>query len=669
MNINTLLSNEPVVRTSRTYNSFAPEVTTPYHNSAAVMTPPKSLSPTSSCKSVHFRICGGVSEPKTLHIFPHDTTESITTTVKNMFALSTHKDSALSFQDPEGKYMILQHENFEDGMTVFVRVEEAPHRYSYEIHPSLLNHLEPSARSVSPSAARGRRSASTGGRSKALKRPASSHNWEYKQERFDSYAQTHLPGVSVAPLGFMTYEEEQRNRLEPLASAEISLDNILEGSRRKRPKFSSDELPLYPPTALPRNDGSSASSASPTRPVGEVTTPYTHRNYGYPHPTPPSAYGGYPGNSAQVQNPWPQSRTGGNGAFPTPAPTIASCISDEEVAVQLMRLGGNRIENCSVTTSTREDNYEEEEEEGFSSGGGEYGDDGRSDTTELPDPLNNEILPSFDTTEPSDNEDLPSPPIPSPHTQQLYSYRDDPPRVESHRPYAIGAEEEEEYEDLLDDDADETYIGKEEEEEDDDADYDEDLDDVPLMKTVRGRKLSSAPSAPSAPPSNAGISLKTKPALPKGFVRATKRKNQPTLQTNGLKKPRPLPETQWPISPASPPSSLTLTLTTPTSLYGQQTATPVDDRPHQHHLGPDEPSMKPRCQRCRKSKKGCDRARPCQRCKDAGIGADGCISEDEAGTRRGRQAAAAARKAAAGGGVGVLGKLKSKTKKKKILVE
>lgn len=607
--------------------------------------------------------------------------------------------------------MILQHENFEDGMTVFVRVEEAPQRYSYEIHPSLLSHPEPSARSVSPSAARGRRSASTGGRSKTLKRPASSHNWEYKQERFDPYASTHLPGVSIAPLGFMTYEEEQRNRLEPLASAEISLDNILEGSRRKRPKFSSDELPLYPPTAPPRHDGSSASSASPTRQPEEVTTPYAPRNYGYPHPTPPSAYGTYPGNSAQVQNPWPQPRTGGNGTFPTPAPTIASCISDEEVAVQLMRLGGNRVENCSVTTSTREDNYDEEYEEGFSSGGGEYGDDGRSDTTELPDPLNSgspnspisysrdkmkyksldEILPSFDTTEPSDNEELPSPPIPSPHTTQQAYYREDPSRVESHRTYVTGAEDEEEYEDLLDDDADETYIGKEEE--DDDADYDEDLDDVPLMKTVRGRKLSSVPSAPSAPPSNVGTTLKAKPALPKGFVRATKRKNQPTLQTNGLKKPRPLPETQWPISPASPPSSrkpsvasssngnaksrsnsgnvntVTLTLTTPTSLYSQQTATPVDDRPHQHHLGPDEPSMKPRCQRCRKSKKGCDRARPCQRCKDAGIGADGCISEDEAGTRRGRQAAAAARKAAAGGGLGVLGKLKNKTKKKKILAE
>lgn len=55
-------------------------------------------------------------------------------------------------------------------------------------------------------------------------------------------------------------------------------------------------------------------------------------------------------------------------------------------------------------------------------------------------------------------------------------------------------------------------------------------------------------------------------------------------------------------------------------------------------LGPDEEdlSAKPRCQRCRKSKKGCDRQRPCGRCKDAGIGIEGCISEDEGNGRRGR---------------------------------
>lgn len=58
----------------------------------------------------------------------------------------------------------------------------------------------------------------------------------------------------------------------------------------------------------------------------------------------------------------------------------------------------------------------------------------------------------------------------------------------------------------------------------------------------------------------------------------------------------------------------------------------------QHPLAADEEdlSTKPRCQRCRKSKKGCDRQRPCGRCQDAGIGMEGCISEDEGNGRRGR---------------------------------
>ncbi|KAL9093448.1 MAG: hypothetical protein Q9159_000302 [Coniocarpon cinnabarinum] len=45
---------------------------------------------------------------------------------------------------------------------------------------------------------------------------------------------------------------------------------------------------------------------------------------------------------------------------------------------------------------------------------------------------------------------------------------------------------------------------------------------------------------------------------------------------------------------------------------------------------------RPRCQRCRKSKKGCDRQRPCGRCKDASIGIEGCISEDEDNSRKDR---------------------------------
>lgn len=58
-------------------------------------------------------------------------------------------------------------------------------------------------------------------------------------------------------------------------------------------------------------------------------------------------------------------------------------------------------------------------------------------------------------------------------------------------------------------------------------------------------------------------------------------------------------------------------------------------------LGPGEDeqpdlSTKPRCQRCRKSKKGCDRQRPCGRCRDAGLPAELCVSEDENNGRKGR---------------------------------
>jgi len=76
----------------------------------------------------------------------------------------------------------------------------------------------------------------------------------------------------------------------------------------------------------------------------------------------------------------------------------------------------------------------------------------------------------------------------------------------------------------------------------------------------------------------------------------------------------------------------------PTSLPSQSRKTSSASINVQQQLGADEEdlSSKPRCQRCRKSKKGCDRQRPCGRCKDAGIGIEGCISEDEGNGRKGR---------------------------------
>jgi cell division septation protein DedD len=86
------------------------------------------------------------------------------------------------------------------------------------------------------------------------------------------------------------------------------------------------------------------------------------------------------------------------------------------------------------------------------------------------------------------------------------------------------------------------------------------------------------------------------------------------------------------------PNGATKPPMSPTSLPTQSRKASSASLNFQHQLGADEEdlSSKPRCQRCRKSKKGCDRQRPCQRCKDAGIGIEGCISEDEGNGRKGR---------------------------------
>lgn len=69
-------------------------------------------------------------------------------------------------------------------------------------------------------------------------------------------------------------------------------------------------------------------------------------------------------------------------------------------------------------------------------------------------------------------------------------------------------------------------------------------------------------------------------------------------------------------------------LHTPTQTPSATSTTPSDE-------GISRNQARPRCARCKKTKKGCDRKRPCKRCVDAGC-EDGCHSADESGkkTRR-----------------------------------
>jgi hypothetical protein len=139
----------------------------------------------------------------------------------------------------------------------------------------------------------------------------------------------------------------------------------------------------------------------------------------------------------------------------------------------------------------------------------------------------------------------------------------------------------------------------------DDADYEDGGEDI-----FRLHEMKPKSQKPRLPSLKTGVS-KPKPKVPK----------PPSMKT---KKPQSVPA--GPMSPTSLPAQ-----SRKPSIVGG-VAVPLqqgeDDQP--------DLSTKPRCQRCRKSKKGCDRQRPCGRCRDAGLTADQCISEDEGNGRKGR---------------------------------
>ena len=250
----------------------------------------------------------------------------------------------------------------------------------------------------------------------------------------------------------------------------------------------------------------------------------------------------------------------GHNVLPTPDPTIASCISDEDVALQLMRLGeatnfshgrhsastfdDSLSGRADIASSTSENSENEAEEDGkivlpaikteyHVSGVGDISDQARKQSTEN--------WPSTDDLDPS-GDDVDD------------DYEDHPLKSEG-----------------------DEHIHKK-------------------QKMTKPRKIGTK--------ANNGIKLPL----------AKKSKQHSTTSNFTL-----------PMSPVSGPSQ-------------SRKASVASTTNMSYTLGPDEDdlSSKPRCQRCRKSKKGCDRQRPCGRCRDAGIGIEGCVSEDENNGRKGR---------------------------------
>ena len=249
-------------------------------------------------------------------------------------------------------------------------------------------------------------------------------------------------------------------------------------------------------------------------------------------------------------------RFNGSNILPTPDPTVASCISDEDVALQLMRLGdASNFSHGRTSASTLDDTFSGRAEVASSAtSNAQYSEDESDASTRL------QIKEEHGT-------DLLGPPL----KKQRRSLGDGRGFGE----YEYSADE---YE----------------------AGY--------------GRTGSSvgAKSKAGKPKKHRPSTLTTKGSRP--------------IKAQGPKKSKSMTSATMPHQPISP-ASLPPSRKTSASMISFQHGLTGDE---------DDLSSKPRCQRCRKSKKGCDRQRPCQRCKDAGIGAEGCLSEDEGNGRKGR---------------------------------
>lgn len=212
--------------------------------------------------------------PMRVQIFPHDTTESIVTTVKNFYGLYDGAAAGVSFEDEQGNTLIARYENLRNNMTVYVRVVPdysqpsfPPGRVAWDatspVSQGRVPHLDEAFRMPPPQLAQhsaydqpiSRPSSRVARKRDASPRPNRNHrSMSAPKHRSRSVVKGHdgsLPhdgeepnsdvmnGYSDSDGGAGSVTSSRKARSEQLASAEISVDNIVEGGRRKRAKFES----------------------------------------------------------------------------------------------------------------------------------------------------------------------------------------------------------------------------------------------------------------------------------------------------------------------------------------------------------------------------------------------------------------------------------------------
>ena len=217
--------------------------------------------------------------PMRVQIFPHDTTDSIVTTVKNFYGLYAGPSGArgVSFEDEQGNTLIARYENLRNNMIVYVRVIDEPspppgafgppsyrsgspvvqdayypgdQRMAPPQPAQALSYGQPlqrptsrtsRKRSISPNGGRGRRSVSVSTNPLPTKKSRSRSGFKSRgSSAHGSFADNHSDALNGYSSGDgAPGSVSSRTKSEHLGNTEISLDNIVEGGRRKRAKFES----------------------------------------------------------------------------------------------------------------------------------------------------------------------------------------------------------------------------------------------------------------------------------------------------------------------------------------------------------------------------------------------------------------------------------------------
>jgi hypothetical protein len=186
--------------------------------------------------------------PMRVMISPHDTTESIITTVKNFYGLYEY---GVSFENKDGISIIAAYTNFEPDMTVYVRTVAQPAGANgesdcktispkkptlgapFEMRPPTQSHAHSPSRtavrsagdrSLSPQSELGRRSVSAA--------PGAKPRMHRTKSKDNSVA-GEADGYSSGDNGDGSVTSSRRSKTEQV-NAEISVENIVEGGRRNR---------------------------------------------------------------------------------------------------------------------------------------------------------------------------------------------------------------------------------------------------------------------------------------------------------------------------------------------------------------------------------------------------------------------------------------------------